>query len=51
VVTIETTLWDMQPERVIWAGTGEAVDPKNVTTLAGELAEVLIAKMRQGGIL
>jgi hypothetical protein len=28
VVTIETTLWDMQPERVIWAGTGEAVDPE-----------------------
>jgi hypothetical protein len=51
VVTIETTLWDMQPERVVWAVTSEAVDPKNVATLTGELAEVLITKMRQDGVL
>jgi len=51
VITLETTLWDMRREQITWAGTSQAIDPKNVSTLSADLAKVLIAKMRGDGVL
>jgi hypothetical protein len=51
VVTIESTLWDMRPERVAWSGTSESTDVKDVATLTGELAAVLIGKMKDDKVL
>lgn len=51
VLTIESTLWSMQPERVVWSGTSESTDVKDVTTLTGELAAVLIGRMREDKVL
>src|SRR5262249_9168128 len=51
VITIESTLWSMQPERMVWSGTSESTDVKDVTTLTGELASVLIGKMKDDKIL
>ena len=51
VLTIESTLWSMQPERVVWSGTSESTDVKDVATLTGELAAVLIGRMREDKVL
>jgi hypothetical protein len=51
VLTIESTLWDMRPERVAWSGTSESTDVKDVATLTGELAAVLIGKMKDDKVL
>ena len=51
VLTIESTLWDMRTERAVWSGTSESTDVKDVTTLTGELASVLIKKMKEDRVL
>ena len=51
VFVLETTLWDMKRDQVIWAGTSETIDPKNMATLTDDLANVLITKMRGDGVL
>jgi hypothetical protein len=51
VLTLETTVWDMKTEKVVWSGTSKAFDPKDVQTLTAELSRVLIAKMRADGVL
>jgi len=51
VLTVESTLWHMRPERVAWSGTSESTDVNDVATLTGELAAVLIAKMKEDKVL
>jgi hypothetical protein len=51
VLTIESTLWDMRRERAVWSGTSESTDVKDASTLTGELASVLIAKMKEDNVL
>ena len=51
VLTIESTLWDMRQERAVWSGTSESTEPKDVATLTGELAKLLIARMKDDKVL
>jgi hypothetical protein len=51
VLTIESTLWDMRQERAVWSGTSESTEPKDVATITGELADLLIAKMKDDKVL
>jgi hypothetical protein len=41
----------MRQERAVWSGTSESTDAKDVGTLTGELAKVLIAKMKEDKVL
>ena len=51
VLTIESTLWEMRQEHVVWSGTSESTDVKDVTTLTRELASVLIGRMKDDKVL
>jgi hypothetical protein len=51
LVTLETTLWDVKSEKIIWSATSEIFNPNDVPTATGELAKVLIEKMRKDGVL
>jgi hypothetical protein len=51
VLTIESTLWDMRSERAVWSGTSESTEPKDVAALTGELAELLILRMKEDKVL
>jgi hypothetical protein len=51
VLTAESTLWDMRGERAVWSGTSESTDVKDVGTLTGELASVLIKRMKDDRVL
>jgi hypothetical protein len=41
----------MRQERVVWSGTSESTDVKDVATLTGELASVLIGRMKEDKVL
>jgi len=51
VLTIESTLWDIRREQAVWSGISESTDPKDVTKVTQELAEALIAKMKEDKVL
>lgn len=51
VLTIESTLWDIEREQAVWSGISESTDPKDVTKVTRELAEALIGKMKEDKVL
>jgi len=51
VSTIESTLWDVKSDKVVWSGTSETTEPKDVAELTASLAKTLIAKMKADGVL
>lgn len=51
VLTLETTLWDMRNETVIWSGTTEAIQPSDIAKATNEMAKVLIEKMKKDGVI
>lgn len=51
ILTIESTLWDLRQERVVWKGTSETTARKDVATVTGEMAGALIAKMKSDGVI
>ena len=51
VLTIESTLWDIRQERVVWKGTSETTARANVGTVTGELANVLISQMKTDRVI
>lgn len=51
VSTIESTLWDVKSDKVVWSGTSEASEPKDVAQLTASLAKTLIAKMQADRVL
>ena len=51
VLTIQSTLWDARQEKAVWSGTSESTAKKDVAALTGELASVLIARMKSDRVL
>ena len=51
VLTIESTLWDIRRERVVWKGTSETTARADVARVTGELANVLIAQMKADRVI
>jgi hypothetical protein len=48
--TIETTLWDVKSDHVVWSGTTRTTETDPAKVTAG-LAKVLIDKMRADGVI
>jgi hypothetical protein len=51
VLTLETTLWDMRNETIIWSGTTEAIQPSDIAKATADMAKVLIEKMKKDGVI
>jgi len=51
VLTIQSVLWDARREKAVWSGTSESTANKDIATLTGELASVLIARMKSDRVL
>ena len=51
VLTLETTLWDMRRENMIWSATTEAIQPSDVAKATQDMAKVLIEKMKKDGVI
>jgi len=51
VVTLETSVWDLKTEKVIWSTTTENVSSTNIPQAARQLASTLIPKLKSDGVI
>jgi hypothetical protein len=45
-VVVETLVFNLEPERLVWAATSETKNPKNVQQVVGDLIEEVVKEMR-----
>jgi len=50
-VTLETTVWDMKSQKVIWSVTTEGVGTSNIPQATQDLAKTIIPKLKADGII
>jgi len=48
---IETTLYSVTPNKLLWTGTTKTVNPSKVNKAVNEIADVIVAKMKEDGFL
>ena len=51
LVRIETSIYDLGTDQLLWVGTTETVNPSNVTDLIEDVAKAVAADMRSHGLL
>lgn len=51
VVTLETSVWDLKTEKVIWSTTTESVSSTNIPQAVNKLASTLIPKLKSDGVI
>ena len=51
IVVIETTLFDVRTQRVVWSATSETLNPTSVQKDAPVFADVILAALRKDGLL
>ncbi len=47
VVTLQTNLYDVATEELVWFGTTESFDPQSVTQIIDELATLVVEKLKK----
>lgn len=50
VATVETNVYSMKDERLVWSGQSQAVDPTSALDAAGDFAEVFVREMARSGL-
>jgi hypothetical protein len=48
---IETTLYSVSPNKLLWTGTTKTVNPSKIDQAVNDIADVIIAKMKEDGFL
>ena len=48
---IETTIYSVEPNKLLWTGTTKTVNPSKMNKTVNEIADVVAAKMKQDGFL
>lgn len=51
VVTVETLVYSLKQDKLIWAGTSETTDPEGIQSFVCELAESVVKSMQKDGVL
>ena len=51
VVTIETLLFDLEKNKLVWAGVSEKTNPKGEQKVVKELAEAIVSELRKEGLV
>jgi len=51
VVTIETLLFDLERNKLVWAGDSEKTNPKGEQKVVKELAEAVVSELRKEGLV
>jgi hypothetical protein len=51
IITVETLIFDVTKDKLIWAGVSEKTNPKNVQRVVGELVSEIIAQMKKDGLV
>jgi hypothetical protein len=48
---IETTMYSVNPDKLLWTGTTKTVNPTKISQAVNEIADVITKKMKQEGFL
>ena len=48
---IETTIYSVTPDKLLWTGTTKTVNPSKIDKAVNEIADVVTAKMKEDGFL
>ena len=48
---VETTVYSVNPDKLIWTGTTKTVNPSNIEKTVNEIADVVSDKMKKDGFL
>ena len=51
IAVIETTLFDVRSQRIVWSATSETINPSSVQKDAPGFADVILASLRKDGFL
>jgi hypothetical protein len=51
VVTVETLIYDVKNDKLVWAGMSETTNPERVDTLIGDLVTEAAKQMRKQGLV
>jgi hypothetical protein len=51
IITIETLIFDVAKDQLIWAGVSEKVNPKGVQRVVAELVTGVVAEMKKDGLI
>ncbi len=50
-ITVETLIFDVAKDKLIWAGVSDKTNPKNVQRVVGELVTEVISEMKKDGLV
>ena len=48
---IETTIYSVSPNKLLWTGTSKTVNPTKINKTVNEIADAVVAKMKKDGFL
>ena len=48
---IETTIYSINPDKLLWTGTTKTVNPSKINKAVNEIADVITAQMKKDGFL
>jgi hypothetical protein len=48
---VETNVFDIKTEKLIWSGASQTVDPTNATDLVGSISTAIVTNMVQTGVI
>ena len=51
ILTIETIVYDVPKDKLVWAGVSQTKNPRNIQVLVNELVNDVAAAMRQQGLI
>jgi hypothetical protein len=51
IVYIETLVYDLKQDKLIWAGQSDTMNPTSAESLVKELAQVSVAEMKKQGVI
>lgn len=51
IVTVETLVYSLKQDKLVWAGTSETTDPEKISTFVCDLAKAVTSAMEKDGML
>ncbi len=51
VVSVETNVYSLETDELVWAGTTETLNPNDVATMVNEIADAVSKELRSKGLL
>ena len=51
IVNVETLVYDLKADKLVWAGKSESTNPDRVDTLIKELVAAAAAEMKKQGLI